>query len=557
MKKNHSVNTILFITISTIGILLLLITLIIYILQEKEKKIIFSSSQEQFDREISGIISINNRPLDQIAWDYTYWGDFLNAITKNDKEWLNENISSIISSFYMDYVCVYDKNYKIIHEVAQKGINVKNIIPIEVLKKIDKSVSINFYLSTPDGVFFVSSASVHPTNDPTHKATPPGGYLFVAKHWDKTYLKEFSALSNSKVAILSPNDYQNSNPKHILSTVKELKDWEGNTVSKLVFTKDFKELKLYRKNSLNMLIFLLGSVILIWSALQYALFRCVIKPLRLISSIFKTQNLDDINNLKKAPVEFKQIGQLFEKHLVQKEDLIKAREHAEESDRLKSAFLANMSHEIRTPMSGIMGFAGLLREPDITDEQRDSYVKIIEESGNQMLSIINDLINISIIESGQLKLHIAPFNINELMDYIYVFFNQEVEKKGIHLSVSKQMNTDEAILNSDREKVYAILTNLVKNASKYTHSGKINFGYECREDHFLFFIHDTGIGISKEKQKAVFERFVQADDSISKYYEGAGLGLAITKAYIDKLGGKIWLDSEPGVGSSFYFTLPR
>ena len=557
MKKNRSVHTILFFAILSIGILLLFITVTLYLFKQQEAKIIYKSTQEQFDNEINGIILVNNRYLNQITWDYTYWGEFLDAINKKDKEWFINNISTIISSFYIDYVCLYDKDYNLSYEAAREGVNVRNIIPVEALKEIDKRVAINFYISTSEGVFFVSGASVHPSDDPTHKATPPGGYLFIAKHWNNKYLKELSDLTASSAKIFSTTDIPDSSSKHIISAVKELKRWDEKTIGKVVFTKEFSSLKIYKTNSVHMIAFLLGSVILILIVLQFSIYRWVLKPIRLVTSLFKTQNIDEIQNLRNAPVEFNQIGQLFERHLAQKADLIKARLHAEESDRLKSAFLANMSHEIRTPMNGIMGFAGLLREPDITDEQRNSYIKIIEESGNRMLNIINDLISISIIESGQLKLHVAPFNVNELMDYIYAFFNQEVEKKGIHLSVSKQLNADEAILNSDREKVYAILTNLVKNASKYTHSGKISFGYECREDHFLFFIHDTGIGISKEKQKVIFERFVQADDSISRDYEGVGLGLAIVKAFVDRLGGKIWLESEPGVGSSFYFTLPR
>ena len=154
-------------------------------------------------------------------------------------------------------------------------------------------------------------------------------------------------------------------------------------------------------------------------------------------------------------------------------------------------------------------------------------------------------------------LHYSQFNLNELLDYIYAFFKPEIEKKGITFSLVKNLPAEEIILNSDREKVYAILMNIVRNASKYTNSGQISFGYELKESEILFFVKDTGIGISKDKQKVIFDRFIQAEKSISKYYEGAGLGLAITKAYVEKLGGKIWLESDLGTGSKFYFTLPR
>lgn len=243
------------------------------------------------------------------------------------------------------------------------------------------------------------------------------------------------------------------------------------------------------------------------------------------------------------------------------QELIEAKIHAEESDRLKSAFLANMSHEIRTPMNGILGFAELLKEPDLSGEQLETYIKIIEKSGIRMLNIINDIVDISKIEAGLMKLHISETNINEQIEYIYTFFKPEVESKGLKFTFSNTLLDKEAIINTDREKVYAILTNLVKNAIKYTLHGSIELGYELieksdGESMLKFFVADTGIGIPKDKQNAIFERFIQADISDSKALEGAGLGLSITKAYVEMLGGEIWIESEEDMGSKFYFSLP-
>lgn len=240
-------------------------------------------------------------------------------------------------------------------------------------------------------------------------------------------------------------------------------------------------------------------------------------------------------------------------------DLIKAKEHAEESDRLKSAFLANMSHEIRTPMNGILGFAELLKEPDLTGEKQQNYIKIIERSGARMLNIINDIIDISKIESGLMEVSIKDTNINEQIEFIYTFFKPEVEAKGMQLSFKNSLPTKEAIIKTDREKIYAILTNLVKNAIKYSNKGIIEFGYEFKVKsgtHLKFFVKDTGIGIPKDRQEAVFHRFVQADIGDKRAYQGAGLGLSISEAYVEMLGGKIWVESEQGKGSKFYFTIP-
>jgi signal transduction histidine kinase len=233
---------------------------------------------------------------------------------------------------------------------------------------------------------------------------------------------------------------------------------------------------------------------------------------------------------------------------------------AEESDRLKSAFLANMSHEIRTPMNGILGFATLLKGPKLTGEKQKKYIDIIELSGVRMLNIINDIIDISKIESGQMEVFLSSTKINELTEYIYNFFKPEAEKKGIQFSVKNGMVAKDAIIKTDRDKTVSILTNLVKNALKYTHAGTIEFGYNIKTNNgpavLEFFVKDTGIGIPKDRQHAIFNRFVQADIADTKALQGAGLGLSISKAYVEMLGGTIWLESEENAGSIFWFTLP-
>ncbi|MGE5393547.1 MAG: ATP-binding protein [Candidatus Saccharibacteria bacterium] len=240
------------------------------------------------------------------------------------------------------------------------------------------------------------------------------------------------------------------------------------------------------------------------------------------------------------------------------EELLISKEKAEESERLKSAFLANMSHEIRTPMNGILGFASLLEDTDLSGETQQEYIKIIEKSGTRMLNIINDIIDISKIESGLMKVDIKESNINEQIEYIYTFFKPEVEAKGMSLSFKNALPAREAIIQTDREKLYAILTNLVKNAIKYSEHGAIEFGYDVKDKEnklLQFYVKDTGLGVPEDRLEAIFERFIQADLVDSRDHQGAGLGLAITKAYVEMLGGKIWVESKQGVGSTFYFTL--
>jgi PAS domain S-box-containing protein len=242
-------------------------------------------------------------------------------------------------------------------------------------------------------------------------------------------------------------------------------------------------------------------------------------------------------------------------------ELIRSKEKAQESDRLKSAFLANMSHEIRTPMNGILGFAELLKNPMLDSNEMHEYINIIRNSGVRMLNIINDLIDVSKIESGQVNVSISECNINEQIEYIHNFFKPEAEKKGLKIFFVKNISGNKAIISTDREKLLAILANLVNNAIKFTNEGSIEFGYKKVGANIEFYVKDTGIGINMDQKETIFERFSQGSDSLNRNYEGAGLGLYISKIYVEMLGGKIRVESDVRShrvdgGSVFYFTIP-
>jgi len=184
------------------------------------------------------------------------------------------------------------------------------------------------------------------------------------------------------------------------------------------------------------------------------------------------------------------------------------------------------------------------------------YISIIEKSGIRMLNIIDEIMDMSKIESGQIGLNYQETNINELLEALYYFFKPEANNKGIGMSIKNRWHAGEANIKTDKEKLYAILFNLVKNAIKYTEKGAIEFGVKLRSTVMEFFVKDTGIGIPSDRLEAIFERFIQSDISDVNARQGAGLGLSISKSYVEMLGGKIWAESKYGHGSTFYFTLP-
>ena len=238
------------------------------------------------------------------------------------------------------------------------------------------------------------------------------------------------------------------------------------------------------------------------------------------------------------------------------EELNRSMKKAEESDKQKSVFLANMSHEIRTPMNGILGFTNLLKNPGITDEKKKLYLKIIEQSGRRMLSLINDIVDISKIEAGLMEVTIEKTDINRLLKELTDFFRPEAENKNLAINLHAEHPDDPCIVETDSKKLEQIISNLIKNALKFTEEGRVDIGYAVENRKLKLFVSDTGCGIDKSDTENVFQRFWKGHESEKIIEEGTGLGLSITKSLADLLGGRIWLESEPGRGSVFYVSLP-
>lgn len=237
-------------------------------------------------------------------------------------------------------------------------------------------------------------------------------------------------------------------------------------------------------------------------------------------------------------------------------DLIQARDKAEESDRLKTAFLHNISHEVRTPMNAIIGFSNLIANPDLTPEIRNEFIHIVIQSSNQLLSIITQIVNMATIEAGQASVFENEISLNSIFRMLFSQFHSEADRKNISLKYHTVLPDDDDKIRTDDTKLIQIFSNLLSNALKFTKQGDIDFGYFLKDNYLEFYVEDTGIGIQEEMHEEIFKRFRQLETNLARKYEGAGLGLSLSKAYVELLGGKIRLTSKVGEGSIFYFTIP-
>ena len=238
------------------------------------------------------------------------------------------------------------------------------------------------------------------------------------------------------------------------------------------------------------------------------------------------------------------------------QELIKSKEHAEECDHLKTAFLHNISHEIRTPMNAIVGFSGFLNDPGLDSEKRQHFIDIIVQSSDQLLSIISDIVSIATIEAGQERIIEKEMDINATLVLLHEQFLLKANKQNVYFTHKSFLPEHEVWIKTDETKLIQVLTNLISNALKFTKQGYVNFGAKVNDNELEFFVEDTGIGIPLELQEEIFKRFRQVECTTTRQFGGSGLGLSISKAYVELLGGKMWLKSELGNGSTFFFTIP-
>lgn len=239
-------------------------------------------------------------------------------------------------------------------------------------------------------------------------------------------------------------------------------------------------------------------------------------------------------------------------------ELLIAKEKAEESNRLKSTFLANISHEIRTPLNSIVGFANLLNDLDTDDEVRKEYVGYLNQNTERLLQIISDIIDLSRLENSEIEIHYNPVRINSLLDFAESYAKELIKKSGkeIELSINRGLKESRDAVYADEVWLKRVFRHIVDNAVKFTREGSIEIKSAMAGTSMMFTVKDTGIGISKDHLKSIFEQFRQESDGHHRPFEGLGVGLTLTKQVIEEMDGYLWVESEKGAGSEFFFTIP-
>lgn len=530
--------------------LLMLVASLYYYMKVQEREI-YNSSNKIYKNEINSLVKLDTENYTSLAVEITYWDEFVDFIKTKDIKWFNASISNVLDNYKVEYVCVYDTKGNFITKVSTPKIKTFEFIPKEAIVKLLSKKVDRFYYKIPEGVVEVYGATIHPSDDPYKNKTKPSGCFFMVRLLDNEYFANFEKISTSNIDFYK---YSDAKSKAVFFVIP-LKDYKKNTVQKLIFKRayniDFWITKF-------ILIVITVALILSWIVYYYFANKWSKLPLSFIKKILKNGDINAIQSLKNVRGEFRYIGKLFEDNQTKTKELEIAKNKAEESDKLKSAFLMNLSHEIRTPMNAVIGFSELLSNQGLSDEERKKYTKVIQQSGKNLIEIIDDLVEMSKIDSQLIKPNLQPFDLDELVQQIFTSYEKLYSNDKVEFKLVKPQHSLKIDIISDKTKLGEVITNLLNNAYKFTNEGFVILEYAIDEINSTinFSVKDSGIGIPKAFQENIFKRFSKINSNGISANEGLGLGLAISKAYVDMLSGKISFTSQEGVGSNFFVTIP-
>ncbi|MDR4987492.1 MAG: ATP-binding protein [Bacteroidales bacterium] len=527
------------------------------LLTRKQERMFSEYSRRQVVEATGAITEMEEIGIYWVAHDYSLWDELIENLQNPDSLWLGHNLGDVLYWFDLDGLWVFNLEGELVYQQVNEHTNTitasyfRDFFPI---KEHEEKLN-DHYALILDNLLLFQLATIHPTED-YERESDAHGYLFLAKCWDEELLGLLGRLTGSSVELQTHDCIDEADVTENCLAVPYMGPDE-EVLAWLVFKKHVDFSSLMRQNSRILIVLLITTMFASLLVFTAVLNKWVSRPLKLVADSISGDTKKYVPALQKTSRDFKRIGVLIEAFINQKKELLHQKERAEESDRLKSAFLANMSHEIRTPLNGILGFLELLDKPGLDDNERAKYIGIMHSSGQRLLDTINDILEVSLIEAGQAVVRNESVNTEDVMHYLTDFFEAQAHQKGLSFELAEHLKGNASVVITDRHKLISVFINLLKNAIKFTQAGSVVFGNYLKKGMVVFYIRDTGPGIPKGSEKAVFDRFVQADQSLSRQHEGSGLGLAIVQAYVTMLGGTVWLESRPGQGCTFYFSIPQ
>jgi signal transduction histidine kinase/CheY-like chemotaxis protein len=537
--------------VSLVSFGLLLIVVFLYFYMRVQEKAIFKSSKELYENEINSLLKLNSESYSAVVVDATYWDEFVDFTNTKNLKWFNTSIAVLIDTYNVEYLSAYSAEGEFITKVSTLKIKTKDFIPKEVFKRIREKKFEKFYMRIPEGIVEIYGASIHPSNDPFKNKTKPSGYFIMVRLLDRDYFANIEEICSSKIKFYTGKEQA---LKTVFTTIPLL-DINKKEVGKLYFKRAY-DIDFYITKSI--LCVMAIAILLSWAIYFFYANKWSRIPLNLIKRILKKNDTAAIEDLKNIKGEFRYMGKLFEENLKQKAELLSSKQKAEESDKLKSAFLMNLSHEIRTPMNAIVGFSDLLLDDKISEAEKQEFVRIVQYNSRSLLSIVDDLIEMSKIDSDLIKPNYSNVNLEYLLRAAFESATFSNKNPNVVVKFQEPYEKIKGNVVTDVVKLNQILINLLNNALKFTDEGFVILDYELDaiNNVIKFNVKDSGIGMPDDFKDKIFKRFNKINAKNISANEGLGLGLAISKSYVEMLGGIISVETKEGLGSTFTFTIP-
>jgi len=540
------------------GLLIFLIAVVTFTshLSNQRTAIFRHSHSERLRKSVEDVLALKRIGIMQGTIDYAHWDEFVYFMQHSNSSWAEHFLPPILHNYKTDGLQVFSTDRKLVYSASQPShVALQQLtVPSYFFDSIARNNSYCDVVYYDSSIVEIYGSTIQSTS-PADRDGRFFGYFVVEKVWNNSFYDEITTILGGDVSVCSNDSTSNVKPSiESINVVIPIVNGLHQTITSLCVKGDFPFLKEYRRYTFNLILIIALSSLVIVVLLYFIISHWITHPLRIVEDVIDKEDTIKAKQLSAYGRDFSRIGDSLCSYIEQKHALVGLKEKAEESDKLKSAFLANMSHQIRTPLNGIIGFTELLRKRIPTDDSSQRYGEIINGCSRDLIKVVSDLIDIAKLEAGQFSLNISKFTLESAFSNLELLY--QLSKPSPEVQVVVTHPATEISIFADMVKVQQVMHNLLDNAIKFTIKGTVEASWKAREENIVFSVKDTGIGIPVKEQARVFTRFSQLYSKEERQFSGAGLGLAISKALIEMMGGKLWFESIEGHGSTFYFSLP-